>query len=98
ADGAGTTPTAVVLQADVHEIRTAHVGGHDVGQGGRHRVHEFPRASLIPADVETAIVANHEMLRIPRIDPDRMLIDMPRRTVAAGCIERRKRLPRFERL
>src|SRR6185437_15680037 len=85
---ARAAPRIVVLQPGVHVVRMLVVGGNDVGEPGRHRGDEVPRAALIPADVETAVVADHEVVRVPRIDEDRVLIDVRRRVVAAGFVER----------
>jgi hypothetical protein len=46
---------------------------------------------------KTAVVADHKVLRILRIDPDRVLIDVAGIAVAAGVIERGKCLPAVER-
>ena len=54
--------------------------------------------ALVPADVEPAVVADHDVLRVLRIDPDRVLIDVARLAVAAGGVERRERLAAVERL
>ena len=70
----------------------------DVGERRGHRVHEVPRLALVPADVETAVVADHDVLRVLRIDPDRVLIDVAGLAVAAGLVERRERLAAVERL
>src|SRR5439155_17067857 len=51
AHGARAAPAPVVLQADVNEVRPAHVGGDDVGEPRRHGVHVVPRLALIPTDV-----------------------------------------------
>src|SRR4029434_4957393 len=98
AHGARAAPAAVVLKPDVHVVRVAHVRGHDVGERGRHRVDEVPRAALIPADVEPAVVADHDVLGIFLCDPDRVLIDVTGPTFAAGGVERRERLAAVERL
>ncbi len=75
-----------------------HVGRHPIGERGGHRVDEVPRSPLIPADVEPAVVADHDVLGVLRIDPDGVLIDVPRRVVAARVVERRERLSAVERL
>jgi hypothetical protein len=76
--GARAAPTVVVLQARVDVIRMLIVGGHDIGETGRHRGDEVPGLALIVADVQATVVADHQMLAIVRIDPDRVLIDVRR--------------------
>ena len=95
---ARAAPAAVVLQADVDVVRTAHVGADPVGERGRHRVDEVPRPALVPADVEPAVVADQQVLRVLRVDPDRVLVDVTGRAVAAGIVERREGLAAVERL
>ena len=97
AHGARPAPAAVVLQPDVDVVRPAHVGADDVRQRGGHRVDEVPGLALVPADVETAVVAAHDVLRVLRVDPDAVLIDVAGLAAAAGFVERHERLAAVER-
>src|SRR5262249_49258873 len=81
---ARTAPTVVVLEAGVDVIRMLIVSGDDVRQSRCHRRDEIPRAALGVAHIEAAVVADHEMIRVLRIDPDRVLIDVRGLAVAAG--------------
>src|SRR6185312_13600376 len=53
--------------------------------------------ALVPADVEAAVLADGEVLRIPRIDPERVLIDVARIAVPARSFEGHEGLPAIER-
>ena len=71
---ARAAPRAVVLQAAVHEVRLPHVRAHRVELAHRHRVDELPRVALVVAHVEAAVVAEHEVPRVRRVDPQRVVI------------------------
>ena len=90
------TPAPVVLEARIQVVRTAHVGGNPVREPRRHGVHEIPRLALVPADVETAVIAFHDVLAVLRIDPDGMLVDVRGLAVAAGGVERGEGLAAVE--
>ena len=98
AGGARPAPAAVVLQADVDVVRPAHVGADPVRKRCGHRVDEVPRPALVPRDVQPAVVADDQMLRVLRIDPQRVLIDMTGGVVAARVVECCERASTIERL
>ena len=98
AGGTRPAPAAVVLQADVDVVRPAHVGAHPVGKRRGHRVDEVPRPALVPRDVQPAVIADDQMLRVLRIDPQRVLVDMTGGVVAAGVVECCERASTIERL
>src|SRR4029079_6714173 len=95
---ARAAPTIVVLKTGVDVVRPLVVSSDDVGETGGHRCDEVPGLALVPADVQAAVVADHEVLAVARIDPDRVLVNVRRRVVATGIVERGESLSGVERL
>ena len=75
AHAARAAPAAVVLQAAADDVRLPHVGADLVELPDRaERVDELPGLGLVVGDVEAAVVADHHVVVIARIDPDGVMI------------------------
>ena len=71
---AWTTPRAVVLQTAVDVIRLTHVNSDRVELRGGNRIDKLPRRALIVADVQAAVVSDHQVVAVVGIDPDRVVV------------------------
>src|SRR6185369_5887408 len=71
---AWTTPRAIVLQTAVHVIRLTHVESDRVELRRGNRIHKLKRRALIVADVQAAVVSDHQVVGVVGIDPDRVVI------------------------
>ena len=71
---AWSTPRTVVLQTTVNVIRLTHVNTDRIKLCGGNRIDEFPRRALIVADVQAAIVSDHQVVAVTGIDPDRVVV------------------------
>ena len=92
-------PAPVVLQPAAHEVRLPHIGAHRVELPGGHGVHVFPRSPLVVADRQSAVISDHQVIAVVRIDPDRVMIAVwnpldraPRFAPVDGLEERRAAL------
>ena len=72
--GARPAPAVVVLEARVDVVRPVHVGRHPVGEPRRHRADVFPGGTLVPAHGEARVRAAHHVVRVRRVDPDRVVV------------------------
>ena len=76
AHGARSAPGVVVLQPGAEVIRRAHVEGQVIGLG-KHQVGQpLPGGGAIARDAHAAVVADDEVLRVARVDPQRVVIDV----------------------
>ena len=93
---ARSAPAAVVLQAAADVVRLPHVGADRVELPDRHGVHVLPGVTAVVGDVETAVVAEHQVIAVLRIDPDRVMVavrnalDRVPRFAAVGGLEERR--------
>src|SRR6185295_17202662 len=71
---AWTTPRAVVLQTAVHVVRLTHVDSDRVELRGGNRIDKLPRRALIVADVQAAVISDHQVVAVVGIDPDRVIV------------------------
>src|SRR6185295_19368571 len=71
---AWTTPRAVVLQTAVYVIRLTHVHSDRVELRGGNRIHKLKRRALIVADVQAAVVSDHQVVGVVGIDPDGVVV------------------------
>src|SRR5262245_10971287 len=67
-------PTAVILQAAANVVRLSHVHGDRVELRRRNVVDELPSRGLVVADIQTAVVADNQVVSVIRIDPQRVVI------------------------
>ena len=95
---ARTTPRPVVLQATAHAVGHAHVGRDVVELAQRERVREQPVATAIVRHADTAVVTDHDALRIIGVDPHGVVVDVQtlrratgRLAAIAGILYRRGR-------
>jgi len=72
---ARAAPRTVILQSAIHVVRPAHIDSnrvelcrHDSG------VDELPCVTAIVADVQAAVIADHDVVAILWIDPDGVMI------------------------
>ena len=73
--GARTAPSVVVLQAGIHVVGAVHVGCYPVRKARRHRAQVLPCGALVPTDREAGVRPAHDVVRVGRIDPVRVLVD-----------------------
>src|SRR5262245_38705122 len=71
---ARAAPTAVILQASANVVRLSHVHSDSVELRRRDVVNELPSRGLVVADIQTAVVADNQVVRVIRIDPQRVVI------------------------
>src|SRR4051812_10201251 len=69
-------PRPVVLRAAINPVRIAPVDGDVVELTDGQVVDEVPVARAVVGEVQTAVVAEHHVVGMPRIDPESMMIDM----------------------
>src|SRR5262249_48139755 len=71
---ARAVPTSVVLQTAANVIRFSHVSRDGVELRRRDVVDELPRRALVVTDIQSAVVADHQMGAVLRINPDGVMI------------------------
>src|SRR5262245_30190787 len=71
---ARAAPTAVILQSAANVVRLSHVHGDRVELRRRDVVDEFPSRGLVVADIQTAVVADDQVVGVIRIDPQCVVI------------------------
>ena len=76
ARGAGSAEGVRVLQPAVDVVRRRHVDADPVELGDRQVVHLVPGDAAIVGEIQPAIIAQDEVLRVLRIDPERVMIAM----------------------
>src|SRR4030095_6803508 len=67
-------PTTIILQTAANVVRLSHVHGDRVEPRRRDVVNELPSRGLIVADIQTAVVADNQVVSVIRIDPQRVVI------------------------
>ncbi len=80
-------PGPVVLEPAVDVVREAHVGAHLVELGDGQRSDHAPVPAPVVGDVDAAVGAEDELVRVLRIDPERVVIAVD--GAAGECRERR---------
>ncbi len=69
-------PYTVVLRTAVHVVRLRLVGGDGVKLSDRRVVAFHPGFAVVPTDIQSAIVAVHQVTGSPGIEPERMVVDV----------------------
>ena len=67
-------PASVVLEAAVHHVGRAHVVADLVELTERDGVDEIPAPAPVPRDVDAAVVPEHHVVRVGRINPHRVVV------------------------
>ena len=71
-------PVPVVLQSAADRVRVFEVGADLVELADRQVVAEEPRLPAVPRDRDAAVAADDQMIRIVRIDPERVIFGVDR--------------------
>ena len=69
-----TAPTPVVLQSPANVVWPLIVQPDFIKLSNRQRIYEIPRLAVVIAPVNSPIAAGQNMVRIRRIDPQRMKV------------------------
>src|SRR5437899_1134037 len=70
----GSSPRTIVLRSAVHEIRLPHVHGDVVELPDRNIVEVVPRLAAVVGHPDAAIIPIDDVVRVPGIDPQCMMI------------------------
>ena len=62
------------MQATANKIRLTHIGRHGIELRRGHRVDEIEGLALIVTHVQSAVVADDNVLAVFRVNPDRVMI------------------------